>query len=94
MTSLLVLNRGLHIVDSIALRDVKSDGLARKSVDENLHPTTVAKSQMKSGLLLNVVVITQGSAVCQLRAGKKTNAAGLGEYPPCLGQQPAFRRPH
>ena len=90
MTSLLVLNHGLHIVDSIALRDVKSDGLARKSVDENLHPTTEAKYQVNSGLLLNVVV-TQGSAVCQLRAGP--NAAGLGEYPPCLGQQPA-RRPH
>ena len=58
MTSLLVLNRGLHIVDSIALRDVKSDGLARKSVglarksgDENLLPTTKAKYQVKSGLL-------------------------------------------
>ena len=48
MTSLLVLNRGLHIVDSIALRDVKSDGLARKSVDENLLPTTEAKYQVSS----------------------------------------------
>ena len=45
MTSLLVLNRGLHIVDSIALRDVKSNGLARNSVDDNLHPTTEAKYQ-------------------------------------------------
>ena len=45
------MNRGLHIVDSIALRDVKIDGLARKSVDENLLPTTEAKYQVKSGLL-------------------------------------------
>ena len=91
--SLLVLNHGLHIVDSIAWRNVKSDGLARMSVDEILHSTTETKYQVNSGLLLNVVV-TQGSAVCQLRAGKKSNAAGLGEYPPCLGQQPACRRPH
>ena len=47
MTFLLVLNRGLHIVDSIALRDVKSDGLARKSVDENLHSTTETKNITK-----------------------------------------------
>ena len=67
--SLLVLNHGLHIVDSIAWRNVKSDGLARKSVDENLHSTTETKYQVNSGLLLNVVV-TQGSAVCQLRAGE------------------------
>ena len=78
MTSLLVLNRGLHIVDSIALRDVKSGGVARKSVDENLHPTTEAKSQMKSGLLLNVVVVTQGSALCQLRAGENQSLLVLG----------------
>ena len=77
MTSLIVLNRGLHIVDSIALRDVKSDGLARKSVDENLHPTTEAKYQVNSGLLLNVVV-TQGSAVCQLRAGENQTLLVLG----------------
>ena len=82
MTSLLVLNRGLHIVDSIALRDVKSDGLARKSVDENLHSTTEAKYQVKSGLLLPTACL------------QKSNAAGLGEYPPCLGQQPACFRPH
>ena len=77
MTSLLVLNHGLHIVDSIALRDVKSDGLARKSVDENLHSTTEAKYQVKSGLLLNVVV-TQGSAVCHLRAGENQTLLVLG----------------
>ena len=77
MTSLLVLNRGLHIVENIALRDVKSDGLARKSVDENLHPTTETKYQVNSGLLLNVVV-TQGSAVCQLRAGENQTLLVLG----------------
>ena len=47
MTSLLVLNRGLHIVDSIALRDVNSDGLARKSVDENLLSTKETKNITK-----------------------------------------------
>ena len=77
MTSLLVLNRGLHIVDSIALRDVKSDGLARKSVDENLHSTTEVKYQVNSGPLLNVVV-TQGLAVCQLRAGENQTLLVLG----------------
>ena len=82
MTSLLVLNHGLHIVDSIALRDVKSDGLARKSVDENLHPNTETKYQVKSGLLLPTACL------------QKSNAACLGEYPPCLGQQPACCRPH
>ena len=72
MTSLLVLNRGLHIVDSITLRDVKSDGLARKSVDENLHSTTEVKYQVKSGLLLPTACL------------QKSNAAGLGEYPPLI----------
>ena len=63
MTSLLVLNRGPHIVDSIALRDVKSDGLARKSVDENLHPTTEAKYQVKSGLVLGNTLLVLGRSL-------------------------------
>ena len=77
MTSLLVLNHGLHIVDSIALRDVKSDGLARNSVDENLHPTTEAKYQVKSAV---------GSCF-RLRAGENQTLLVLGNTLLVLGSR-------
>ena len=35
--ALLVLDLGLHIVDSVRWLDLKSDGLASESLDENLH---------------------------------------------------------
>ena len=37
LLTLLVLNLGLDIVDSVRRLDLKSDGLAREGLDENLH---------------------------------------------------------
>ena len=35
--ALLVLNLGLHVIDSVWRLDFESDGLARKGLDEDLH---------------------------------------------------------
>jgi adenine specific DNA methylase Mod len=65
----LVLDLSLHVVNSIAGLNVKSDSLAGESLDENLHTTTEAEDQMKSGFLLNVVV-RKGAAIFELLASK------------------------
>jgi len=67
--SLLVLNLGLYVVDGVGGLNIESDGLSSKSLDENLHTSTKTKNQVKSRLLLNVV-IRQGTAVLKLLSGK------------------------
>ena len=54
--TLLVLNLGLNIVDSVGRLDLKSNSLASKGLDEDLHATTEAEYEMEGRLLLNVVV--------------------------------------
>jgi hypothetical protein len=65
----LILDLSLHVVNSVAGLNVKSDSLAGESLDENLHTTTEAEDQMKSRFLLNVVV-RKGAAIFELLASK------------------------
>jgi len=67
--ALLVLDLSLDIFNGVRSLNIKGDGLASESLDEDLHTTAESKDQVKSGLLLDVVV-TQGSAVLKLLAGK------------------------
>ena len=39
--ALLVLDLGLHVVDGVGWLDLKGDGLASQSLDENLHVLSV-----------------------------------------------------
>ena len=55
--SFLVLNFGLHVVDGVASFHIKRDGFASQGLDEDLHATTEAEHQVKSGLLLDVVIL-------------------------------------
>ena len=52
----LVLNLSLDVLNSVGGFDVQSDGLASESLDEDLHTSTKSEDQVKSGLLLDVVV--------------------------------------
>ena len=61
----LVLDLGLDILNGVRRFNVKSNGLSSQGLDENLHTTSESEDQVKSGLLLDVV-IGEGSAVFQL----------------------------
>jgi len=63
--ALLVLDFSLDVLDGVGGFNLKSDGLAGQSLDENLHSTTETQDEMQSGFLLNVV-IREGSAIFQL----------------------------
>jgi len=52
----LVLNLGLDVLNGVGWLDIKSDSLTSKSLDEDLHTSTKSEDQVKSGLLLDVVV--------------------------------------
>merc|ERR1711959_760959 len=65
--ALLVLNLGLHVLDGIGGLDIKGDGLAGQSLDEDLHATAETEHQVEGGLLLDVVV-TEGATVLELLA--------------------------
>ena len=65
----LILDLGLDILNSVGRIDFQGDGLAGESLHEDLHATAESEDQVKSGLLLNVVV-GEGSAVFQLLAGE------------------------
>ena len=67
--SLLVLNLSLDVLDRVGRLDFESDGLAGKRLDEDLHTTSQTEHKVKRRLLLDVVV-TQGTAVLELLAGK------------------------
>ena len=60
-----VLNLGLHILNGVAWFNLEGDGFAGQSFHKDLHSTSQAKHEVKSGLFLNVVV-TQRSAILQL----------------------------
>merc|ERR1711974_414320 len=63
--SLLVLDLSLDVLNAIRGLDLESDGLAGKSLDEDLHSSSESENQMKGGLLLDVVV-GESSSVLQL----------------------------
>ena len=65
----LVLDLGLHVVDGVAGLDLEGDGLASKSLHEDLHTTAETEDEMKGGLLLDVVV-GEGAAVLELLASE------------------------
>jgi len=67
--SLLVLNLGLDIFYGITGLNLERDGLPREGLDEDLHSASQPQDEMKSGLLLDVVV-GQGAPVLQLFAGE------------------------
>merc|ERR1712032_951507 len=67
--ALLVLNLGLDVIDGVRWLDLKGDGLAGKSLNEDLHTTTETENKMESGLLLDVVV-GEGAAVLELLASE------------------------
>merc|ERR1712232_1476755 len=67
--TLLVLDLGLDVLDGVRWLDIKGDGLASQSLDEDLHSTSESEDQMESGLLLDVVV-GEGSAVLKLLTSK------------------------
>jgi len=64
-----VLNLGFDVLDGVAWLDLQSDGLPREGLDEDLHSASQSQDEMKSGLLLDVVV-GQGAPVLQLLAGE------------------------
>jgi hypothetical protein len=65
----LVLNLGLHVIDSVRGFNLQRDRLARESLDKDLHSTTKTENKMKGRLLLNIVV-RKSAAVLKLLAGK------------------------
>jgi len=46
--SLLVLDLGLHVLNSIGWFNIESDGLSSESLDEDLHTSTKSEDQVKS----------------------------------------------
>ena len=67
--TLLVLDLGLDVVDSIGGFDLESDGLAGKGLDKDLHTTSKTEHQVESGLLLDVI-IRESAAVLELLASE------------------------
>ena len=63
----LVLDLGLDVLDGIRGLDLQGDGLAGQSLDEDLHASTQTQNEVKSGLLLDVVV-RKRAAVLELLA--------------------------
>jgi len=63
--ALLVLNLGLDVVDGVRRLDFEGDGLSGESLHEDLHTTSKSEDEMKSRLLLDVV-IRESSAVFEL----------------------------
>jgi len=67
--ALFVLNFSLDIINGVRWLDLKGNGLTSEGLNEDLHATSESKHEMKSGLLLNVVV-RQSSAVFKLLTGE------------------------
>jgi len=67
--SLLVLDLGLDVFDSVGGLNIEGDGFSGKGLDEDLHSSTKAKNKVKGGFLLNVVV-GEGSSILKLLSGE------------------------
>lgn len=65
----LFLDLSLHIVNGIRALNLKSEGLSSEFLNKNLHATTEAKHQVKSGLLLDIV-INKCAAILKLLPSK------------------------
>ena len=65
----LVLDLSLDVVNGVRRFNIKGDGLASESLDEDLHATTEAEHQVEGGLLLDIVV-AEGAAVFELLASE------------------------
>ena len=61
----LVLDLGFDILDGVRSLDLKSDGLASESLDEDLHTASKSEDEMEGRLFLDVV-IRKSSAVFEL----------------------------
>jgi len=55
--SFLVLDLSLDGFDGVGLLNFKSDGLSSESLNKDLHTTSQAEYEMKSGLFLDVVIL-------------------------------------
>merc|ERR1739846_289692 len=67
--SLLVLDLSLDVLDGVRWFDLQGDGLASQGLDEDLHASPESENQVKSALLLDVVV-GESSSVLQLLASE------------------------
>jgi len=67
--ALLVLDLGLNVVDSVGRLNLKSNGLASQSLDEDLHTATQAEDKVECRLLLDVIV-GESATIFQLLAGE------------------------
>ena len=67
--SFLILNLGLDVLNGVRWLNLKGDGLSSECLDEDLHTTSQSQYEMKSGLLLDVVV-REGPSILELRAGE------------------------
>merc|ERR1712026_248579 len=67
--TLLVLDLGLDVLDAVRRLDLEGDGLPCEGLDEDLHTSPEPKNQVKSRLLLDVVV-GEGSSVLELLSSK------------------------
>ena len=67
--ALLILDLGLDVLNGVCGLNIKGDGLTSESLDEDLHTTSKSEDEMKSGLLLDVVV-GEGSTVLELLTGE------------------------
>merc|ERR1712156_471741 len=63
--SFLVLDLGLNILDGVRRLNLKSDGLASQGLDKDLHTSSQSENEVKSALLLDVV-IRKSSSVLEL----------------------------
>ena len=60
---------GLHVLDGVGGFNLKGDGLASQGFHKDLHTSSQSQNQVKSGLLLDVVV-GQGPSIFQLLSSK------------------------
>merc|ERR1711874_340251 len=67
--SLLVLDLSLDVLDGVGWFDLEGDGLASQGLDEDPHASPESENQVKSALLLDVVV-GESSSVLQLLASE------------------------
>merc|ERR1712102_137263 len=67
--SLLILDLSLDVLDGVGRFDLEGDGLASQGLDEDLHASPESENQVKSALLLDVVV-GESSSVLKLFSGE------------------------
>jgi uncharacterized membrane protein len=67
--SFLVLDLCFDILNGVSWLDIKGDSFTGEGLDEDLHTSSQSEDEVKSGLLLDVVV-RKGSAVFELLSGE------------------------